>query len=258
MGFNILKGQNLPNTQQTPIIVPSDIKIDGKSAEWNNIYQAYNRATELYYTISNDNNNIYLITKTVNPRIIQKILEGSISLTFSTSNSRVDTGNITVSFPLITLSETQNILFNSKKIKLSSKDNLISITKDSLIKATNTILNSYSKDIKLTNVKSFDKTEVISVYNDLGIKTAHQFDVEGNLVCEFCIPLRYIRPSLSSQPNLLYQIKLNGRYNASDHNLKGLSTPGTSFVYDMTNHTATNLNADLDEPTYFWAKYSFQ
>ena len=53
--------QKLPNLQTTSLRAPASIKIDGKTTEWNNRFQAYNKATEVSYTIANDKDKLYLV-----------------------------------------------------------------------------------------------------------------------------------------------------------------------------------------------------
>ncbi len=52
--------QKLPKIQTTSVLAPADIKIDGKPTEWNNKFQAFNRTTEVYYTLSNSATKLYL------------------------------------------------------------------------------------------------------------------------------------------------------------------------------------------------------
>jgi len=51
--------QKLPNVQLGSVQAPADIKIDGKTTEWHDQFQAYNRATDIYYTLSNNDNHLY-------------------------------------------------------------------------------------------------------------------------------------------------------------------------------------------------------
>ena len=43
--------QKLPKVQANSLIAPDNIRIDGRTNEWNDKYQAYNRHTDIYYTI---------------------------------------------------------------------------------------------------------------------------------------------------------------------------------------------------------------
>lgn len=48
------QAQKLPGVQQTALRAPTQIKIDGRTTEWGNQLQAYNKATCIYYTLCND------------------------------------------------------------------------------------------------------------------------------------------------------------------------------------------------------------
>ena len=56
--------QKLPNVQQASLRAPENVKVDGKPTEWGDKLQAYNKATDVFYTIANDYNNLYLIIQT--------------------------------------------------------------------------------------------------------------------------------------------------------------------------------------------------
>ena len=72
--------QKLPTEQQVSLRAPAGLKIDGKATEWDNKFQAYNHHTDFYYTIANDDNNLYLIVQANEPAIIKRILKGGIAL----------------------------------------------------------------------------------------------------------------------------------------------------------------------------------
>ena len=54
----VVHAQKLPNKQEISFQAPTNIKIDGKASEWNNQFLAYNNATDIYYTIANDDKNL--------------------------------------------------------------------------------------------------------------------------------------------------------------------------------------------------------
>src|SRR5471030_410005 len=107
--------QKLPNKQEASIWAPGNIKIDGKADEWENKYQAFNKSAEIFYTIANDEGNLYLIVHAVKSSIIEKIMEGGISLTVKGSTSRNENRNATVLFPLIPIQDCRKILHTAGK-----------------------------------------------------------------------------------------------------------------------------------------------
>src|ERR1700679_404639 len=98
----LTEAQNLPNIQKASVWAPPNIKIDGKVTEWQDKYQAYNHATDIYYTICNDNDNLYLVIKaTISVVIAGKILAGGISFTVNHTLKKKDTAAITVTYPIL-------------------------------------------------------------------------------------------------------------------------------------------------------------
>jgi len=66
--------QKLPSVQPNSLRAPANVKIDGIPTGWGETLQAYNKSTELHYTIANDDENLYLTVQATNPRVIQKLL----------------------------------------------------------------------------------------------------------------------------------------------------------------------------------------
>src|ERR1700743_3198430 len=91
--------QKLPNIQQSKLRAPSTVKIDGKATEWNNQFQAYNRATDVFYTLSNDDENLYLTIKAIDQDVINKIVGGGISFIIARAGKKNDKNNIAIISP---------------------------------------------------------------------------------------------------------------------------------------------------------------
>ena len=68
--------QGLPKVQQESIYAPANIKIDGKALEWGDKFQAYNVSNHLFYTLSNDDKNLYLIVFATDNATSSKIIYG--------------------------------------------------------------------------------------------------------------------------------------------------------------------------------------
>jgi len=58
IGF-FANAQKLPEVQTVNLRAPAGIKIDGKPTEWDSKFQAYNKSTNAFYTIANDDDNLY-------------------------------------------------------------------------------------------------------------------------------------------------------------------------------------------------------
>lgn len=61
LAFTNTQAQKLPKVQQASLHAPANIKIDGKATEWEGKFEAYNPGSRVFYTLSNDSENLYLI-----------------------------------------------------------------------------------------------------------------------------------------------------------------------------------------------------
>ncbi|HCN84775.1 MAG TPA: hypothetical protein DIT07_14330 [Sphingobacteriaceae bacterium] len=93
--------QKLPNVQETSLRAPTAIKVDDKPTEWNNQFQAYNKTTEIFYTISNDDDKLYLTVQATDLDVINKILEGGVSLRINGLGKMKDQGGKVITYPVI-------------------------------------------------------------------------------------------------------------------------------------------------------------
>src|SRR5476651_1150845 len=100
LGCLTSSAQKLPNIQPVSVQAPTNIKIDGKATEWNNEFQAYNHATDIFYTVSNDDSKLYLIVRAADRAVINKIMHGSMTFMVQRSGKKTDKGGMGISFPL--------------------------------------------------------------------------------------------------------------------------------------------------------------
>ncbi|GAB3935045.1 hypothetical protein GCM10028827_36050 [Mucilaginibacter myungsuensis] len=175
-----LFAQKLPNVQKTSVYAPAGIKIDGKTTEWNDKFEAKNGATSIAYTIANDDDNLYLAIQVTDGPTINKILSGGFKLKIIGANKADQP--VVLSGMLV-----QPTGRGSVSQKLKDKD----AKTDSLIAALNAQINGAIKDINFTGVKDIADT-TISVYNEYDIKQAVKLDANRALNCEVAIPLKYI------------------------------------------------------------------
>lgn len=78
------RAQKQPQVQQVNMRAPANVKTDGKLAEWGNL-QAYNSSTQVYYTIANDDERLYLALQVKSLEMIKKVLVGGITFTVNKS-----------------------------------------------------------------------------------------------------------------------------------------------------------------------------
>jgi hypothetical protein len=61
LAFLQANAQKLPQVQQVSLRAPANIRADGKNKEWGTQLQAFNNATGIFYSMANDDENLYLV-----------------------------------------------------------------------------------------------------------------------------------------------------------------------------------------------------
>lgn len=112
----IANAQKLPNVQQVSLRAPANIKIDGNTTEWGNQFQAYNKATDINYTLSNDDKNIYLAVQATIPDVIKRILNGGITLSVNQAGKKDDKGAPSISYPVSAPTNKVTIYLRNKPV----------------------------------------------------------------------------------------------------------------------------------------------
>lgn len=193
--------QKLPNEQKNGIVAPGNVKVDGKATEWG-AFQAYNRATEIFYTMANDAENLYLVVQAIKPDkktdVIGKILAGGITLSIKSKDKKEKP--LMVTFPLIERMKNSEIMMMIKNTE---------VNQDSMLRHANQQLEANSKDIALSGFKEISEPK-ISVYNEEGIKAVSLFDTKRSWTYELKLPLKYIQHLLDDTASFDYKIIVNG------------------------------------------------
>lgn len=176
--------QKLPNVQQAGLRVPANVKIDGKTTEWVE-FKANNKACEIYYTIANDDENLYLAVQAKETGVIEKIFNSGLQLTVNTAGSKKTEGAPTITFPAH--DDPKNKLY----IDLDRKP------VDSVKKASSERMAAI-KFIRVANING-TANGAISVYNTEGIKAAVMLDDNLYLNYELSVPLKLLKITAASK-----------------------------------------------------------
>lgn len=186
--------QKLPQTQTTGIWAPANIMIDGLADEWKS-FQAYNKATNIWYTLANDNNNLYLAVHATDPVIIDKMISASVTLTVGSSGNETS-----VTFPAYDQEHkiVYTVMFNAPDAKSASID--------TFIRSKNALMSSRQKIIR---IERNQQVEDISIYNESGVKVAGQIDNHLSYTLELSVPIKYL--NMANNITFPYQITINGR-----------------------------------------------
>jgi len=231
--------QSLPNVQKESVRTPANIKIDGKATEWDDKFQAYNKATDIYYTLSNDNENLYLTVQAQYYDFVDKIIRGGITFSINHSINKKDDKQVTVTYPVLRDAD-MSAVSNSLAGKKFPKANGDADTPEK-IDELNQLFNAKAKMIAITGVAAFPDNEV-SAFNTEGLKAVSKFNLKINYTYELAIPLKYLELPAGM---FSYHIKVNEP--APIHPTHPTGPPDRPAPPMMTSSLA---------PTDFWGEYT--
>ena len=197
--------QKLPNVQQGGLRVPANVKIDGKPAELNNRFEAYNHATDVFYTMANDDNNLYLTIQATDNQIISKIMAGGITFTVNPSGKKTDKNSMAITYPLFD-SKDKPTIATAKALAVVQNAPVTPKQMDSLVSVSNKKV-SLAKQIRVVGIKNIDT--LISVYNEDGIKAAGGIDAQMAYTYELSVSLKHLNLSVNQPVMFAYNIRLN-------------------------------------------------
>lgn len=260
--YTTLMAQKVQSVQEGSIWAPATVKIDGKLTEWGATLSAYNKNVKLWYTIANDDKNIYLAIKSTDLDNNNKILAGGISFTLNTDDKKKSKNAFIITFPIINRSgvRTGRGGGGGRRGGGFGKDD----TQDTAaIAAQQKQTLATSKEISAIGFAAITDT-LISIYNEYSIKAVASVDNKGVLVYELAIPIKLLNIAAGSQKELAYNIKLNGLtlnvgMNISAGNLS-ISGGGGGFGNGgggggFGGGRGSDVS-DMMSPTDFWGKYT--
>lgn len=237
--------QKLPNKQDLSVRAPAKVKIDGKITEWGNL-NAFNKATEIFYTMANDDENIYLVIKAAEESVVRKIMSSGITFSISAIGKKSDIV-ASITYPVFNFKNKPAIKFSIKSISADSVDYVIA--------SNNKAFALQSKFIRVAGIKGLDS--LVSVYNADGLTVASHFDNDMSYTCEVSLSRKLIDFNINSDGKFHYNVTVNP--------IKIDDIPGVTVKRDA-NGTITgvdvkrdnlnrNLNESISSPTDFSAEY---
>jgi len=232
--------QKLPSIQKESLVTPADLKIDGKATEWDNKFQAHNKNTDVFYSIANSKDKLYLIIQVTDPAIIDKVFAGGITLTISNIDKKSNLTPVAVTFPIILQKDRSGIIHKIKDPEIKTDDQLAGI---------NNQLSIASKTIKITGVKEFTDS-VLSVYNENEIKAVSLFDGKKDYTYELLLPLKYFDQLLNND-EFKYDVKLNGLQVAMMMQVNGkpMDTNSPEYQSIMATVSGSNVTSAIRDPS---------
>jgi hypothetical protein len=198
--------QKQPELQTAGMRAPANIKVDGKTNEWNGLLQAYNPAIQASYTVSNDDNRLYLTVYATKKEIVNKIINGGISFTINKGPRKTMVGGTTITYPVFDKNDKPFI--NTNALALLKPDETDPSHKaDSLMKTFNATFANKARLIRLSGLKDLDT--LISIYNKDGIRTRAALDNKLFYTYELAIDLKLLDLSAADHAKFNYNIRFN-------------------------------------------------
>ena len=209
----------LKNIQTETGIWSPAVKVDGNLKEWNDSFQAYNKQTKLFYTISNDDQFLYLVVKSIDIPNNNKIAAGGITLIINTEGKKKDKDGFSVTYPVVTRfagpggpgggrggfgGDRPPGGFGGDRGGFGGNQ-----LDSAALAARHKQTVENAKEIKVLGFKDVADT-LISVYNEYGIKAGIGYDKVGNYDYELAIPLKLLNLSPGNNPSIAYNVKVNG------------------------------------------------
>ncbi|HEY9533065.1 MAG TPA: hypothetical protein VIQ77_00950 [Mucilaginibacter sp.] len=208
--INKVNAQKRDNVQTNSYRVSNNVVIDGKTTEWKDFFfKTYNKHNQIFYTIGNDDNKLYLFVKAPAPITVDKLITGGLTLTVShnlSAKRKNDKNNKSITFPVheYTYSETIQGPWAYQAFKSDTIGNKRQI--DSLMHVYNKKATSMLNQIALKGIND----TISSTNNNYGIEAAIQFTNKMELIYELAVPLNYLGLDIKNLTQFSYNIKLNG------------------------------------------------
>ncbi|MFD2147009.1 hypothetical protein [Mucilaginibacter antarcticus] len=239
--------EKLKSVQEGSVLAVANAKIDGNISEWQNDFKAYNKSVKLFYSLSNDDKYLYLVTKSTDLVNNRKIELGGITLNVNTLNKKSDKDAFSVTFPSISRSGRGGGGGGRGRNGGFGNGNRGEVISDSAQKAMTEEAHknfiASAKEIKVLGFKDITDT-LISIYNEYSIKSMVGYDTTGAMVCEMAIPLKALGLSAAAPKEFAYQILLNG-LQLPNGGMGGGGRGGRGGGF-----------SEMTAPTDFWGKYA--
>lgn len=205
--------QKLPKVQQAGVWAKTHLNYDEKMPK-SSTFKAYNPSSRVYYTLANDNDNLFLLLTSDGSISAQKLVHGvtfTITPTEQTGNVKTKTtGNRTITYPTISNTQQTEDLLNIVRVSYISDTALVENKKvDSLSALANIKIAQLFKLIAVEGILEIN-SKILSIYNNEGIMASIKFNKKMDCIYKLTIPLKYLGISLNDSNSLKYRIKLNG------------------------------------------------
>jgi hypothetical protein len=250
--------QKLPNEQEKSVWAAASVKVDGKIVS--DAFAAANKATQISYTLSNNDRNLYLVLKSDDQTNVSKILMGGITLTINTDGRKREKDGFSITYPVIVRQQRAQagggqrqgqMRQGQSEQRTGSRSQTSSPASDSIANARRSQQLAAMKEIKVLGFKDVADS-LLSIYNEYNMMAAATVDERGAYLYELAIPLKMLNLSADGR-KIAYNIKINGRQiNANIANFQGMEGGGRQRGRD----SGSGFDPSRFLPVDFWGEYS--
>ncbi len=247
--------QKLPNKQEVGVHAPTNVKIDGKAAEWGQL-QAINNATSLKYTIANDAQNLYFVFQTDDPATLFKITNKGIRVNIN-ADKKDDKNSKAIKYPYFDGDKKPYISFRQMPKPDPSKPESVRLA-DSVMNSANKKMGDLAKFIKVSGLAIPDAE--ISIYNDIGIQLSQSFSNNLTYTAEWKIPLKLLGLSVDGPQKFNVHVTVAG-IDVREFMIETVNERGTGGSVTLKPGVGTAMptadqRAATAADTDFWAEYT--
>ena len=245
--------QKLPGDQEQAQWAANPPKIDGKLSDTESL-SAFNKNTLLFYNLSNDSKNLYLVLKSEDPLNTNKILMGGITVSFNAAAKKKEKDAASVTFPVIVrAARGQGRGGSGQRVwHGQNRENRTAADSAELVERRKQQLAQF-KEIKVSGIPAITDT-LVSIYNEFGIKTGVNYDTKGSFIYELAIPLNLL--GLKSGKEFAYNIKINGRDFGGGNIVMIGGGGGRGGNFGSGGGGRPGFDPSMFAPTDFWGKYT--
>lgn len=248
----------LKTVQEGSVWAAPGVKVDGNLSDWKDTFQAYNKATKLYYTLANDDKYLYLVAKSTDVTNIAKIQAGGINIIINTADKKKDDNAFNVTYPVVSRAGGRGGRRGGFG-GFGRNSDLTDSAKKAMTAEAHKQLIDAAKEIRVLGFKNITDT-LISIYNEYGIKSMVGFDSQDAITCEIAVPLSALGLSPDQPKEFAYHIVLNGLplpngggFGGGGGGRGGRGGGGGG----RGGRGGVNINyQDMLTPTDFWGKYT--
>jgi len=242
--------------QKESVRAPENIKIDGKTPEWpNNKLQVYNADNKMSYTVSNDDQNLYLTLRTTYFYGSAKVIRGGVTFTVTHTTDKKArqkaTDYMSVTFPCVSNEAAGSIISSINDYQPMGRDTVRQQrAHDSLVRIVDAKTTAAIKEFKISGFKDISDN-TLSIYNTTGIKAMGTFNRAMAFVLEMAIPLKDLGLSVNDATPFSYNIRLEVPDSFKLNEPMDMGAPTS-----VQQAQAMEGFAYLRTPTDFWGEYT--